>query len=350
MSGGVDSSVAALLMKQKGFECIGCTMKLYDNEAAAQAQGRTCCSADDVQDARSVAARLGMPFYVFNFKDEFREKVMNRFAASYLQGLTPNPCIDCNSCMKFGKLFERADELGCALIVTGHYARVEQSADGRWLLKRSANTAKDQSYVLSSLTQAQLARVRFPLESLSKDEVRSIAAENGFFNSQKPDSQDICFVPDGRYAKAVEELSGIKPEPGPYLDTEGNVIGTHKGIIYYTIGQHKKLGISTEVPLYVKEIRPEENAVVLCTNDELFSREVHAKDVNWISGEVPSEPFRCSAKIRYRHQAASATVYPEENGSALIVFDEPQRAVTPGQTAVMYDGDTVLAGGEIARA
>ncbi len=348
MSGGVDSSVAALLMKKQGYECIGCTMKLYDNEDAGLPPERSCCSSDDVQDARSVAARLGMPFYVFNFKDEFREKVIGRFVESYLNGLTPNPCIDCNRCMKFGKLFERADQLGCDVIATGHYARVEEK-NGRWQLLRSGNSAKDQSYVLACLTQEQLARVRFPLEGLSKDEVRAIAAENGFFNASKPDSQDICFVPDGRYAKVVEAFSGKKPEPGPYLDTEGRVIGTHKGIIYYTIGQHKKLGISTEVPLYVKEIRPEENAVVLCTNEELFSREVYVQNMNWIPGEAPAEPFRCEAKIRYRHAASPATVYPTEKTAARIVFDEAQRAVTPGQAAVLYDGDAVLGGGEIIK-
>ncbi len=346
MSGGVDSSVAALLMKQQGFECTGCTMKLYDNSDAGLPREKSCCTADDIEDARFVAAKLGMPFYVFNFKDEFREKVIRRFAESYLAGRTPNPCIDCNRCMKFGKLFERADQLGCDLIVTGHYARVEEK-DGRFSLKKSKNLDKDQSYVLWTLTQQQLARVRFPLESLSKDEVRAIAAQNGFYNAAKRDSQDICFVPDGKYARIVESFTGQKAQPGPYLDMQGNVIGTHKGLIHYTVGQHKGLGISTEKPLYVKELRPEENAVVLCESEALFERTALVEDINWISGEAPEEPFRCSARIRYRHAEQPATVYPIGKAAARVVFDEAQRAITPGQAAVLYDGDTVLAGGWI---
>lgn len=346
MSGGVDSSLAAKLMKDKGFECIGCTMKLYNNEDAGIERSRTCCSLEDVEDARSVAFKLGMPYYVFNFTDAFRDTVIRKFIESYENGLTPNPCIDCNRYMKFGKLFERAKILGCDYIVTGHYARIEEQ-NGKFLLKKAVDEAKDQSYVLYSLTQKQLAHIILPLGSLRKTEVRAIAEESGFVNADKPDSQDICFVPNGDYAAVIELNTGRKPEPGSFVDKQGNVLGRHGGVIHYTIGQRKGLGISGTEPLYVCRICPENGNVVLGSNEDLFSREADVTDFNWISGEAPRSGFRCKAKIRYRHAEQWATIAPTGEKTVHITFDEPQRAITPGQAAVLYDGEVVLGGGTI---
>lgn len=245
MSGGVDSSVAALLTKQKGFDCIGCTMKLYESENDDVYQPHTCCSLNDVEDARSVAFKLGMPYYVFNFSDEFKEKVIDKFINCYRQGITPNPCIDCNRYLKFDKLYNRAKVLGCDYIVTGHYARI--NFDGKkYLLKKAVDETKDQSYVLYSMTQEQLKHTMFPLGAINKIETRKIAAENGFVNSAKPDSQDICFVPKGDYASVIEKYSNLKSESGEFVNKNGEKIGTHKGIINYTIGQRKGLGISAQ--------------------------------------------------------------------------------------------------------
>ena len=347
MSGGVDSSIAAKLLIDGGNECTGCTMKLYNNEDAGISRAHTCCSLDDVEDARSVAYRLGMEHFVFNFSDDFREKIIDKFADSYCRGLTPNPCIDCNRYMKFDKLFDRADILGCDRIATGHYARIEEQ-DGKYLLKKAVDPAKDQSYVLYSMTQKQLARTLFPLGGMCKDETRKIAEKSGFLNAKKPDSQDICFVPNGDYARVIELRTGKKAVPGNFVDTSGKVLGQHKGIIRYTIGQHRWLGIDLPGKRYVCRICPKSNTVVLGTAEELFSSEVFAEDFNWISGEAPAASFRCKAKIRYRQPEQLATVTPVGESAAHIVFDEPQRAVTPGQAAVLYDGEVVLGGGIIA--
>ena len=348
MSGGVDSSVAALLTKEKGIDCIGCTMKLYEagDTDLPPEKSKTCCSLDDTEDARSVAFRVGMPFYVFNYKEEFRDKVMNKFAESYEKGETPNPCIDCNKYLKFGRLHERAEVLGCDYVVTGHYARIEKQGD-KYVLKRALDESKDQSYVLYNLTQELLAHTLFPLGELTKKEARGIAEANGFVNANKPDSQDICFVPDGDYATVVEKITGRIPEPGDFVDKEGNVIGQHKGIINYTIGQRKGLGLAMGHPVFVCDICPENNAVVIGENEDLMKREVLVRDFNWISGETPAEPVRCTAKTRYRMKDQPAVIYPLEGGGAKIVFDEPQRAITRGQSAVAYDGDVVLGGGVI---
>lgn len=345
MSGGVDSSIAAKIMTDRGYECIGCTMKLYDNDDAGIERGHTCCSLDDISDARNVAYKLGMEYYVFNFKEGFKEKVIDKFVRCYEEGITPNPCIDCNKYMKFDKLFERAELLDCEYVVTGHYARIEKQGD-KFVLKKALDDTKDQSYVLYSMTQEQLAHTQFPLGDLRKTEVRKIADENSFINADKPDSQDICFVPDGDYAKIVEMHSGKTPEPGDFVNTDGKVLGRHKGIIHYTIGQRKGMGISAPEPLYVCKIDPVSNIVVLGSNSELFTVDVKVKDFNWISGEVPEGEFRCNAKIRYRHPEQPATV--KIKGDIVhITFDTPQRAITPGQAAVLYDGDTVLGGGTI---
>ena len=346
MSGGVDSSLAAKLMKDKGFDCIGCTMKLYHNEDAGIESSRTCCSLDDVEDARSVAYKLGMPFYVFNFTEAFRDTVIRKFIESYEKGITPNPCIACNRYMKFDKLFERAKILGCDYIVTGHYARIEEE-NGKFVLKKALDETKDQSYVLYSMTQDQLVHTMFPLGSMQKTEVRAIAEESGFVNADKPDSQDICFVPNGDYASVIELQTGKESAEGNFVDKQGNNLGRHKGVIHYTIGQRKGLGVSSTEPLYVCNICPKDGNVVLGSNDDLFSREADVSDFNWISGEVPGSEFRCKAKIRYRQPEQWVTVIPTGADTVHIVFDEPQRAITPGQAAVFYDGDTVLGGGTI---
>ena len=347
MSGGVDSSVAALLAREQGWECIGCTMRLYDGADAGVPAERGCCSLDDTEDARSVAYRLGMPFYAFNYTADFRSQVIEPFVAAYRRGLTPNPCIECNRTMKFDRLLRRARELGCTRLVTGHYARTALE-DGRWTLKKALDPRRDQSYVLYMLTQEQLEMVRFPLGELTKPQVRAIAEEHGFVNASKPDSQDICFVPDGDYAKVIETYTGNVPEPGNFVDKAGKVIGPNKGIIHYTIGQRKGLGISAPEPLYVCEIRPKTREVVLGSNDDLMSRELTVADFNWISGSAPTEPFRCKAKIRYRQKEQWAEVAPIGEDRVRILFDEPQRAITPGQSAVAYDGDEVLGGGIIS--
>ena len=346
MSGGVDSSLAAKLMKDKGLDCIGCTMKLYHNEDAGIESSRTCCSLDDVEDARSVAYKLGMPFYVFNFTEAFRDTVIRKFIESYEKGITPNPCIDCNRYMKFDKLYERAKTLGCDYIVTGHYARIEEE-NGKFVLKKALDETKDQSYVLYSMTQDQLVHTMFPIGSMQKTEVRAIAKESGFVNADKPDSQDICFVPNGDYASVIELQTGKESAEGNFVDKQGNNLGRHKGVIHYTIGQRKGLGVSSTEPLYVCNICPKDGNVVLGSNDDLFSREADVSDFNWISGEVPGSEFRCKAKIRYRQPEQWVTVIPTGADTVHIVFDEPQRAITPGQAAVFYDGDTVLGGGTI---
>lgn len=345
MSGGVDSSLAALLMKEKGYECIGCTMKLYENEDAGIEKTKTCCSLDDVEDARNVACLLDMPFYVFNFTERFRTQVIDRFVQSYEEGRTPNPCIDCNRYMKFDKLYERAKLMGCEYIVTGHYARIEKE-DGKFFLKKALDETKDQTYVLYTLTQDQLAHTMFPLGDLTKRTVRNIAEKNGFINANKPDSQDICFVPDGDYASVIEKYTGRICMPGNFVDTEGNTMGRHKGIIHYTLGQRKGLGIAAGKPVYVCEIRPQTREVVLGNPEDLMSRDVYVSDFNWISGNAPGGMIRCTAKVRY-HQSEQPAVLSVEGDIVHIVFDQPQRAITPGQAAVVYDGDVVLGGGTI---
>lgn len=346
MSGGVDSSVAAYLMREAGFDCVGVQMKLFENEDAGLSRESACCSLESAEDARRVAFGLDMPFYVWNFSDEFRCEVIDRFAAAYAAGRTPNPCIDCNRYLKFGALLRRARTLGFDALATGHYARVEKSG-GQYLLKKAGDETKDQSYVLYMLSQAELSLLRLPLGELRKSETRQIAARQGFAVAHKPDSQDLCFAPDGDYAAAAERALGRTFVPGDFVDAEGRVLGRHAGIGRYTLGQRRGLGISNEAPLYVCGIEPAENRVVLGGPEALLSRTLEANDFNWIAGRAPDGPLRARAKVRYRQPEQPATVTPTGPDSVRVVFDEAQRAITPGQIVVLYDGDIVLGGGTI---
>ncbi len=355
MSGGVDSSVAALLMKQAGFDCIGVTMKLHNESAGDRGYDREyndkmCCTVFDAEDARSVCCRLGFKYYVFNFMNEFQQKVIDKFIHSYEIGETPNPCIDCNRFLKFGKLYETAVQLGCEFVVTGHYARVEyDDRSGRWLLKKSSNEAKDQSYVLYFLSQEQLAHTKFPLgEFADKLSVRKIAEKNGFINAKKGESQDICFVPDGDYAEFIRSYSGRSYPEGDFLDGAGNVLGRHKGLINYTIGQRRGLGISYSEPLYVRGKSVRDNAVILGTERELYTSGLIARDFNWISlAEPPKDPIEVGVRTRYHAKEARAKASANPDGTVTVRFEQPQRAISPGQAAVLYDGDVVVGGGTI---
>lgn len=348
MSGGVDSSVAALLTKESGDECIGATMKLYNNEDIGVHREKTCCSLDDVEDARSVAYQMDMPYYVFNFTADFHTEVMDRFVDAYENGCTPNPCIDCNRYLKFDKMFHRMQEIGYDYIVTGHYARVEYDEKrDRYLLKKAVDDTRDQSYVLYMLTQEQLAHVKLPLGGLRKDQVRVIAEKHGFINARKHDSQDICFVVNGKYSDFIEQYREKTYPEGDFVDLEGNVLGRHKGIIRYTIGQRKGLGLSLKESMYVVAVDPEKNRVILGRNDDLFSREFVANDVNLIAVDHIEGEMRVKAKVRYRHEEQWATVTQPEPDKIRVVFDEPQRAITCGQAVVLYDGDVVVGGATI---
>lgn len=348
MSGGVDSSVAAYLIKSSGADTIGATLKLFSNEDIQLDRTKTCCSLSDVEDARSVANRLDIPYYVFNFSDNFKEKVIGRFIAAYESGGTPNPCIDCNRFIKFRQLLTRAELMDCDHIATGHYARVEfDSNSGRWLLKKAADRHKDQTYVLASLTQEQLSHTLLPLGGLTKPEVRAIAEAQGFLNADKPDSQDICFVPDGDYARFIEEYTGKKSLPGDFIDSGGKVIGRHKGIIRYTLGQRKGLGVSMGRPIFVSRIDPERNTVTLGDEPELFSRGLTARDINLIALPKIDSPLRVTAKIRYSHKEASAILSQTGEDELHLEFDEPQRAITRGQAVVIYSDEVVIGSGTI---
>ncbi len=346
MSGGVDSSLAAKIMLERGFDCVGCTMKLYSNEDIVIKNAKTCCSLDDVEDAHAVCRQLGIPYHVFNFKEEFRQQVIDKFVNCYEHGRTPNPCIDCNRFLKFGKLYERAQVLDCDLIVTGHYARIVEK-DGRFHLLKALDDTKDQSYVLYSLTQEQLSHTMFPLGDLKKTQVREKAMDAGMINAEKRESQDICFVPDGDYVAFLRKYTGKEYPSGDFVDMEGNVLGTHKGIVCYTPGQRRGLGLALPAPMYVSRLDVENNRVILVYEKDLKSTETLVDDVNWISGMVPAEPVRVQAKTRYRQKEQWATAYPLDDGKVRLVFDEPLRAITPGQAAVFYDGEEVLGGGTI---
>lgn len=339
MSGGVDSSVCAYLAKEAGYDCIGATMRLWeDNDTPSGA----------ALDARNVADWLTIPFHIFDHTSLFREKVVDEFIRCYEAGGTPNPCLYCNRHLKFDALLEEAKKLDCRYIATGHYARIQKDeATGRYQLLKAIDKAKDQSYFLSCLTQEQLAHTLFPLGELTKEQVRIIAERQGFLNAKKRDSQDICFIPDGNYRSFMERYTGKNYPAGDYLDLQGNVVGKHTGAVGYTIGQRKGLGIALGEPVYVCSKDMQANTVTVGPDEALYQKELTAKNWNWVGIDTPTEPFRCSARVRYRHMEQPATVYPGENGTAKVVFNEPQRAITPGQTVVLYDGDLVLGGGEI---
>lgn len=349
MSGGVDSSVTAYLLQQKGYECIGVTMKLYNNSTIGvpSGSGHTCCTLDDVEDAQSVAFRLGIPHYVFNFSDDFEQKVIQKFVSVYQRGFTPNPCIDCNRYLKFGHLYRRAKELDCDYIATGHYVQVAENS-GKFLLKKAADKSKDQSYVLYSLTQDQLAHTLFPLGGLSKPEVREIAEKQGFLNAHKHDSQDICFIPDGDYLSFLEHYTGVKSLPGDFVDLQGKVLGKHRGAAGYTIGQRRGLGLAMPEPVYVCGKNMVNNTVTVGPETALYSCSLVAEDWNWIV-PPPDGVFQAKAKIRYSQTEHNALVQVED-GKVYVTFDEPQRAISPGQAVVLYDGDIVLGGGTITEA
>jgi len=358
MSGGVDSSVAAFLTQQQGFCCAGATMKLISNEddnlfgqdknslGLSIAQEKSCCSLEDVEDARSVAQALGMPFYVFDFTRDFNVQVIDRFIAAYQRGETPNPCIDCNRYLKFERLLQRAIQLGMDFIVTGHYARIEHDGT-RWLLKKALDESKDQSYVLYAMTQDQLARTRLPLGGMHKNEIRTIAQAQGFINAHKRDSQDICFVPGGDYAAFIEQHTGKVDAPGDFLDLQGTVLGQHRGLIRYTVGQRRGLGLSFPQPMYVHSKDALSNSVTLCRNEELFSRSLDAADFNFIACEGLSRPARMKARARYNQTEQWAVAEQTGPNSVHVEFEQPQRAIARGQAVVLYDGDTVLGGGTI---
>ena len=350
MSGGVDSSVAAMLLREQGYDVMGVTLKLFSDEdiSEAQKEGKTCCALSDVEDARSVAYRLGFEHLVFNFKDNFREHVMKQFADSYLCGRTPNPCIECNRHVKFDKMLRRAMELDYDYIATGHYAVNEyDEKSGRYLLKRPKDRSKDQTYVLYSLTQEQLSHTLFPLGTLEKTQVRELAEKAELVNSNKPDSQDICFVPDGDYAGFIKRFTGADVPHGNFVDTNGKVLGEHKGIINYTIGQRKHLGISLGRPAYVVKKDVASNTVTVGDEADLYTKSLVADDFNLISVPQLTAPMRVTAKTRYSQTEQPAVVSYLGDGKYLVEFDEPQRAVTSGQAVVIYDGDVVVGGGTI---
>ena len=343
MSGGVDSSAAAVLLRQQGYSCDGAMLRLYNGEVEG-----TCCSADDAADARSVAYGLGMKFYVFNETERFARDVMDRFVAEYCAGRTPNPCIDCNRCLKFGALLERALLLGYDYLATGHYARVKlDEASGKYRLLRGRDRSKDQSYVLYQVGQHQLAHLLLPVGEYDKPSIRRSARQAGLINADKSDSQDICFVPDGDYTRFLQEYGGVKMIPGDFVDRAGHVLGRHKGLPCYTTGQRKGLGVSAGKHVYVLRKNVQDNTILLGDNEELFTSVLTADRVNWISGETPTSPLRVTAKTRYSQTEAAATVHPLPDGRIRVEFDVPQRAITAGQAVVLYDGEQVLGGGTI---
>ena len=350
MSGGVDSSVAAKLLQEQGYDVTGVTLKLFADEdiVACDKETRTCCALTDVEDARSVAFKLGFDHFVFNFKEPFREKVMKPFVDTYLRGQTPNPCIECNRHIKFDAMLRRAEELGYEYIATGHYAKVRRDEkSGRYLMVRPADRSKDQTYVLYTFTQHQLAHTLFPLGHLDKTQVRALAEASGLINSRKPDSQDICFVPGGDYASYITNSIKSEPLPGNFIDTQGRVIGEHKGLIHYTIGQRKGLGMTFNKPMFVIRKSISDNTVILGDEADLYTRTLTAENVNFISVERLDAPMRITAKARYSQKEEAALLEPGENGNVNVTFDTPQRALTPGQAVVFYDGDIVVGGGTI---
>ena len=348
MSGGVDSSVAAYLLKEQGYDVIGVTMQIWqDEEETVQEENGGCCGLSAVEDARRVAAALDIPYYVMNFKKEFQKYVIDYFMDEYLNGRTPNPCIACNRYVKWEALLTRSMEIGADYIATGHYARIDVLPNGRYAIKHSATRMKDQTYALYNLTQDQLKRTLMPVGEYSTEEIRAIAEKIHLKVASKPDSQDICFVPDGDYAEFIRRESKKEVPEGNFVSTDGKILGRHKGITHYTVGQRKGLGLSLGHPAFVLEIRPETNEVVIGTNEESMTRFVKANRLNFMAVEDIEGEMRAFGKIRYNHKGAPCTVKRTGEDEILCTFDEPVRAVTPGQALVLYDGDYVLGGGTI---
>ena len=352
LSGGVDSSVAAYLLKEQGYDVIGVTMQIWQEEDIfTQEEEGGCCGLSAVDDARRVAQLLEIPYYVMNFRSEFQESVINYFVNEYRRGCTPNPCNACNRHVKWEALLKRGLEIGADYIATGHYARIKQLGNGRYTIQNSVTAAKDQTYALYNLTQDQLSHTLMPVGAYTKDEIRAIAEKIHLPVAHKQDSQDICFIPDGDYAGFIERETGATFKPGNFVDTEGKILGTHKGIIHYTVGQRKGLGLTAATPLFVKELRPETNEVVICQSEHLFESECYVKDMNYmgIAELKAGEEVEAIGKVRYSHKGAPCKLRLLEDGRVLCRFAEPQRAMTPGQAAVFYRDDYVLCGGIIDR-
>lgn len=347
MSGGVDSSVAAYLLKEQGYEVIGLTMQIWQTDAEADKDGG-CCGLSAVDDARRVCQKLEIPHYVMNFREDFKRDVIDYFLDEYQKGKTPNPCIACNRYVKWESMLAKSLQIGADYIATGHYAKVIHDENtGRYMLKQSKTLAKDQTYALYNLTQYQLQHTLMPLGEYTKDEIRKIAADIGLAVASKPDSQEICFIPDDNYPKYIEEQTGKKAKPGKFITKDGKVLGQHKGIIHYTIGQRKGLGIAYGKPLFVAKINPEDNTVVLGDNADIFSNTLYANKINLMPFDKIEGKLECSAKIRYSHRPEKCTVEMIGDDQIKCVFEEPQRAITPGQAIVLYDGEVVIGGGTI---
>lgn len=349
MSGGVDSSVSALVLQSQGYAVEGVTLKLFDNDDVGIEGESTCCSLKDAEDARQVCLGIGIPHFVYNFTRTFNADVIDRFCRGYLSGQTPNPCIDCNRYVKFAALQQRRHELGYDYVATGHYARISRNDNtGRYELKRGLDANKDQSYVLFHLDQDTLAHMLFPLGELTKPQVRSLAEEHGFLNAHKAESQDICFVPDGDYASFIEARTGATFEPGPIVNREGRVLGTHAGLIHYTVGQRKGIGVAASEPLYVFAKNAKRNELVVDTDANTLCTSIEVRDVNFIARESLPQPERFTVKAHYRQTARAAQVEQIGPTDIRITFEAPQRACAPGQAAVVYDDETVICGGTIA--
>lgn len=350
MSGGVDSSVAAYLLKELGYDVIGVTMQIWqEQDIFEQAEEGGCCGLSAVVDARRVAEVLQIPYYVMNFRADFQKSVIDYFVHEYERGYTPNPCNACNRYVKWESLLQRAMEIGADYIATGHYARIEKLPNGRYSIRNSVTATKDQTYALYNLTQEQLKRTLMPVGEFAKDEIREIASKAGLPVASKGDSQDICFVPDHDYASFIERETGRKSKPGNFVDEEGNILGKHNGIVHYTIGQRKGLGISAPTPLFVKELNVDKNEVVLCRSDSLFTNICYVSNINYMAKESLEGATSAIGKVRYSHKGSPCVLENMENGWLKCTFEEPQRAMTPGQAAVFYEGDHILCGGMIER-
>lgn len=349
MSGGVDSSVGAYLLKEQGYDVVGVTMQIWqDEDNVVQEEHGGCCGLSAVEDARRVAWELQIPYYVMNFKREFKDHVIDYFVDEYIRGRTPNPCIACNRYVKWESLLKRSLDIGAEYIATGHYARIEQLPGGRYTLRKSVTAAKDQTYALYNLTQYQLSHTLMPVGAYTKEEIRAIADRIHLGVAGKPDSQEICFIPDHDYAKFIKENAGTSLPEGNFVDLDGNVLGRHQGITHYTIGQRKGLNLSMKRPVFVVEIRPETNEVVIGDTQDVFSDTLRCDHINWMAIDgLHGEQMQVSAKIRYSHKGAPCIIREVEDGLVECKFEEPQRAITPGQAVVFYDGDYVVGGGII---